>query len=99
MVLEHAVLEVRPGHERDFEEAFAQARPLIEAQAGFRSVRLERGIERPNRYLLLVEWDTLEAHTEGFRRSAEYARWRELLHSFYDPFPVVEHYESISRSG
>ena len=64
---------------------------------GFRSLRLERCLETPSRYLLLVEWDRLEDHTEGFRGSAEYQEWRRLLHHFYDPFPTVEHYEPLVR--
>jgi heme-degrading monooxygenase HmoA len=62
---------------------------------GFRSLRLERCVEIPSRYLLLVEWDTLEDHTEGFRGSTEYREWRRLLHHFYDPIPTVEHYEPL----
>jgi len=62
---------------------------------GFRSLRLSRCVERPSRYLLLVEWRELEDHTEGFRGSPEYEAWRALLHHFYDPFPTVEHYEDI----
>ena len=65
--------------------------------AGFRSLRLERSIESPSRYLLLVEWERLEDHTEGFRGSEEYQRWRTLLHHVYDPFPTVEHYEAVVR--
>lgn len=93
MVIEHAVLDVIPGREADFEATFAQAESIIAGASGFRSLRLSRGIEASNRYLLLVEWDTLEDHTEGFRRSGEYQEWRRLLHHFYDPFPVVDHYE------
>ena len=95
MVLEHALLDVLPGREAEFEKAFNAARPLIARQPGFRTLRLERCLEQPNRYLLLVEWDQLEDHTEGFRTSPEYGRWRELLHRFYDSLPLVEHYESI----
>ena len=62
---------------------------------GFRNLSLSRCLERPGGYLLLVEWDRLEDHTEGFRGSPAYADWRALLHSFYDPFPVVEHYVSV----
>ncbi len=51
---------------------------------------------RPDRFLLLVQWETLEDHTEGFRGSADYERWRALLHHFYDPFPVVQHYADRS---
>jgi heme-degrading monooxygenase HmoA len=96
MVLEHAVLEVMPGQQAAFEEAFATAKALISAATGFRSVRLSRCVEEPNRYLLLVEWDRLEDHTIGFRGSTAYQEWRSLLHHFYDPFPTVEHYEDVT---
>ena len=56
-------------------------------------------LEAEDRYLLLVWWDTLEHHTEGFRKSPEYGRWRELLHHFYDPFPEVEHYVAVPGMG
>jgi heme-degrading monooxygenase HmoA len=95
MILEHAVLEVVPGHDRAFEEAFSRAKSVISAATGFRSLRLGRCIERASRYLLLVEWDELEDHTKGFRGSAAYEEWRVLLHHFYDPFPVVDHYDDI----
>ncbi len=98
MILEHAVLDVIPGQEQAFEAAFATARPIISSMPGFGSLRLERCIEHPARYLLLVEWDRLEDHTEGFRGSAHYARWRELLHRFYDPAPTVEHYRQAERT-
>lgn len=99
MIREHALLPVHPSQEPAFEAAFAEARPLIAAQPGFRSLSLSRSIESPSTYLLLVEWDSVEAHTEGFRRSPEYAAWRELLHRFYDPFPVVEHFAEVSEVG
>lgn len=95
MILEHALLDVQAGQQVEFERAFAQARSLIAVQPGFRSMQLLRCLESANRYLLLVEWDTVEDHTEGFRSSREYDRWRELLHTFYDPFPRVEHYEQL----
>jgi heme-degrading monooxygenase HmoA len=92
MILEAARLDVRPGLETEFETAFAEARKIIAAQKGFISLDLKRCIETPNRYLLLVEWQSLEDHTKGFRGSDDYQRWRTLLHHFYDPFPEVEHY-------
>lgn len=94
MVLEHALLSVRAGAETQFEAAFAQAKPIIAGMPGFRRLSLSRCLERPG-YLLLVEWDTLDDHVVGFRGSPEYARWRELLHSFYEPFPVVEHFTTL----
>ena len=93
MILEVAVLDVVAGREDDYEAAFALAKPIIAGMQGFVSLRLQRCLETPNRYLLLVEWESLEDHTVGFRGSEEYQRWRELLHGFYDPFPTVEHYE------
>ena len=98
MILEHALLDVVPDQESAFEQAFSQAKSIISSMAGFRSLRLSRCIKNPKRYLLLVEWDSLEDHTEGFRGSAEYEQWRALLHHFYDPFPTVEHYEAVTTA-
>jgi heme-degrading monooxygenase HmoA len=92
MILEVATLNVRPGQEAAFEAAFAVAKNIIAASKGFRGLELRRCMETPNRYVLHVNWETLEDHTVGFRQSAPYQEWRELLHHFYDPFPVVEHY-------
>ncbi|MCZ2829638.1 antibiotic biosynthesis monooxygenase [Modestobacter sp. VKM Ac-2986] len=95
MVLEQALLTVRDGEQPAFEAAFAEARAIIAGMPGFRRLSLSRCLERRTGYLLLVEWDRLEDHTEGFRGSVEYERWRQLLHHFYDPFPVVEHFETV----
>jgi len=100
MILESAILDVKPGQAPAFEAAMRQARPLIAATPGFISIAVRRCLEAPNRYLLLVEWETLEAHTVGFRQSARYPEWRALLHHFYEPFPTVEHFETdIMRLG
>ena len=93
MILEHAVLPVIPGRETEFLRAFAQARRIISSSPGFIDLTLSRGIERPNEFLLLVRWETVEAHTVGFRQSPEYFEWKKLLHHFYDPFPDVVHFE------
>jgi heme-degrading monooxygenase HmoA len=97
VILEHACLDVIAGEEERFEEAFGLAQNIISSAPGFRSLQLERCLETRSRYLLLVEWDTLEDHTEGFRGSVEYQEWKRILHHFYDPFPVVEHYETVVR--
>lgn len=97
MILEHAILPVIPGREAAFERAFAEAREIIASMPGFGSLRLARSHESPSEYLLLVEWESIEHHTEGFRGSPEYGRWRELLHEFYDPFPRVEHFLPVSE--
>jgi len=95
MITEHAILAVIPGREAAFEAAFELARPLISQQSGFVKLSLSRSIETPNEYLLLVDWDSLEDHTLGFRQSLQYGEWRELLHRFYEPFPTVEHFRTI----
>ena len=95
MILEHAVLNIRPSLIDEFEPAFREASPLIAASPGYISHELQRCLEDPNRYLLLVRWQTVEDHTLGFRGSERYQEWRRLLHHFYDPFPTVEHYESV----
>jgi len=92
MILEHAVLSVKPGQSAAFEAALREARPLISATPGFQRMEVRRCVETGDRYLLLVWWDTLEAHTVGFRKSERYEPWRKLLHHFYEPFPLVEHY-------
>ncbi|UKA70662.1 antibiotic biosynthesis monooxygenase family protein [Arthrobacter sp. FW306-06-A] len=95
MITEHALLPVIAGQEEEFEAAFKQARPIIASMPGFVSLSLSRSVETPNTYLLLVEWESLEDHTVGFRESPEYQQWRTLLHRFYEPFPVVEHFNPV----
>lgn len=95
MILEVAVLDVSNGQEKSFEAAFKQASTIIAAMKGYASHQLQRCMEKNNRYILLVNWQTLEAHTIGFRGSEEYKEWKKLLHHFYDPFPTVEHYEAV----
>jgi len=95
MILEVAILNVIPGQAVAFESAFADAKDIIASMPGFNSLELQRCVEVPNRYALLVRWETLEDHTRGFRNSPQYQKWKALLHHFYDPFPTVEHYESV----
>ena len=96
MILEAAMLSVRNGMERDFEEAFKRASQIISSMSGYKSHQLHRCLESPGKYLLLVQWSDLESHTLGFRQSAQYQEWKRLLHHFYDPFPTVEHFEEVS---
>ncbi len=92
MILEVALLDVKPGQEQAFEEAFEKAQTIISSMSGYISHELKHSLEDKSRYLLLVNWQTLEDHTEGFRQSPEYQQWKALLHHFYDPFPTVEHF-------
>lgn len=95
MVLEVAILNVISGEEKEFELAFSKAQDIISTMQGYISHQLQRCIEKPNQYILLVNWQTLEDHTLGFRKSKQYEQWRDLLHHFYRPFPEVEHYNKV----
>lgn len=92
MILEQAVLVVKSGQAAAFEDAMRSALPLIAATPGFQGIEIRPCLEHQGRYLLLARWDTLDAHTVGFRASARYPEWRRLLHDFYDPFPDVLHF-------
>ena len=92
MVLEVAVLSLKKGFARDFEAAFAEAAFIIARQDGYIWHELKKCVEKNDQYLLLVQWKSLEDHTIGFRESEDYLQWKSLLHHFYEPFPIVEHY-------
>ncbi len=95
MILEVAILNVITGRESEFEAAFEIASKIIAAMPGYLSHQLQRCLEKNSQYILLVRWETLEHLTIVFRQSPQYQEWRHLLHHFYDPFPMVEHYELI----
>jgi heme-degrading monooxygenase HmoA len=95
MILEVAILDIKPGLNKDFEAAFQVAQDIILAMPGYISHELQHCLEKADRYILLVHWQSLEDHTISFRQSARYQEWKALLHHFYDPFPIVEHYEML----
>ncbi|ABW28874.1 antibiotic biosynthesis monooxygenase family protein [Acaryochloris marina] len=95
MILEVAILDVIPGQADQFQADFQQAQHIIAAMPGYLGHELQRCIEQPSRYLLLVHWQTLEDHVQGFRQSPQYQQWKTLLHHYYDPFPIVEHYAAV----
>jgi len=95
MVLEHAVLQVKPELVESFLAAIHEAKPFILGQPGCRSLQVVRSIETPARFVLLVEWDSVDDHERGFRSSPAYAEWKRLLHHHYDPMPVVEHFTTV----
>lgn len=98
MILESAYLSVKEGEASAFEEAFKQASSIISSMNGYISHELHKCIEDEHLYLLLVKWETLEDHTQGFRGSAEYQDWKQILHHFYEPFPTVWHFEQVNLS-
>jgi heme-degrading monooxygenase HmoA len=92
MIVEHAILNIKRGHSRDFEAALKFARGLVEASEGFQRMEVRPCVETKDRYLLLVWWSSVEAHTHGFRGSSRYEEWRAALHHFFESFPTVQHY-------
>jgi heme-degrading monooxygenase HmoA len=98
MILESAALQIRTGQSAAFELAFREAQAIIASMPGYISHELQRCLEREDHYLLLVRWENLAAHEEGFRKSPRYQDWKKLLHHYYDPFPTVLHYESVLGS-
>jgi heme-degrading monooxygenase HmoA len=98
MILEVAILNVIQGREKQFEEDFKIAGQYISLINGYVRHSLKKCIEQQNKYILLVNWEKLEDHTIGFRQSEQYLEWKNLLHNYYDPFPTVEHFETIIDS-
>lgn len=96
MILEVALLHVKPGLTQEFENSFKRASQIISRMKGYINHELQKCLETDNKYILLVRWENLKDHTEGFRGSLEYQEWKNLLHHFYDPFPSVEHYVNIN---
>jgi heme-degrading monooxygenase HmoA len=96
VILEVAVLDVRPDEGENFRRDFAGAQGIISSMPGYIEHELQHCVEDTNRYILLVRWETLEDHTIGFRESPQYLEWKKILHHYYDPFPIVQHYESVA---
>ena len=95
MVLEVALVDVVPGREEEFAAAYRQGRPILAGTPGCRSVRMTRGIESPSRFVLLVEWDSVAAHSENFRGTERFRRWRGFIGPFFAAPPVVEHFTDV----
>ena len=98
MILEAVMLQVKDGMETEYESVFKQASSIISSMQGYINHELQRCMERKGKYLLLVQWETLEDRTIGFRQSEQYQEWKALLHHFYDPVPTVEHFERVELS-
>ncbi|MBN9429264.1 MAG: antibiotic biosynthesis monooxygenase [Burkholderiales bacterium] len=91
MILEIAQIDVKEGLEAEFEAGAKQAAPLFQRARGCRSMHVQRSIEKPSRYRVMVQWETVENHTVDFRESADFQEWRRLVgHTFASP-PAVEH--------
>jgi quinol monooxygenase YgiN len=97
MVLEVAEIEVVPGEEDRFVAAYQDVRPTLRETPGCRSVRMTRGVESPSRFVLLVEWESVDAHEQNFRGSERFGRWRAAIGPYFAAPPRVEHVTDIDR--
>jgi len=95
MILEVAILNIKKGKWEEFEQAFFGAQTIISSIQGYVSHQLQKCLEKENRYILLVEWESLKSHTINFRESEQYKIWKKSLHHFYEPFPEAEHYQIV----
>ena len=99
MILEIADIHINAGQQGDFEKAVNLAMKTIFAKAkGFRDHQLRHSIESPERYVLLLSWDTLADHTVAFRGSALFVEWRSLVNSYFAKQPYVEHFELVASA-
>ncbi|MBX3609316.1 MAG: antibiotic biosynthesis monooxygenase [Hydrogenophaga sp.] len=99
MILEHADIRIDPSKASAFEEAILLGVNTVVSKAkGFKGFKVNRSIESPGRYLLLIYWDTLEDHTVGFRGSPAFAEWRAIVGPYFAQAPVVEHLELVGKS-
>jgi len=93
VIIEHVHLNIKPKQSEAFELAFQKAKHIIYPMEGLNAVQLIKHVSDNHRYILMIFWDKIENHTEGFRKSAAYQEWKELLHPFYEPMPIVEYYQ------
>jgi len=100
MILEVADIRIQPGQQAAFDEAIERGITTVIAKAkGFRGYKVNKGIETPERYLLMIFWDTLENHTVDFRQSPAFTEWRAIVGPFFAQPPQVEHYTLLAKSS
>jgi len=95
VALEVADIAVTPGQEEAFVAAYRGAREVLASTPGCRSVRMTRGVESPARFVLLVEWDSVEAHLQNFRDTERFGTWRAAIGPFFARPPAVEHFRDV----
>ena len=91
MILEIAQIDVKPGMEAEFEAGVKKATPIFKRAKGCKSLALQRSIEKPSRFRLFIQWETVENHTVDFRGSADFQEWRKLVGHLFATPPEVEH--------
>jgi heme-degrading monooxygenase HmoA len=100
MILEHADITIAPGQQAAFDAALQRGVETVISRAkGFVGFQVHRGIESPERYLLLIRWETLENHTVDFRQSPAFQEWRAIVGPFFAKPPVVEHFDLLAPAA
>jgi heme-degrading monooxygenase HmoA len=100
MILELADIRIQPGKQHEFDAAIVKGVETVISKAkGFRGYKVNKGIESPERYILMIFWDTVENHTVDFRQSAAFQQWRAIVGPFFASPPAVEHYSLLSKSA
>jgi heme-degrading monooxygenase HmoA len=100
MILEIADIRIKPGTQAEFEAAIKEGAGKVIANArGFRGYKVNKGVESPERYVLMIYWETLENHIVDFRQSAAFGEWRALVGPYFAAAPAVEHFELVSKSA
>jgi heme-degrading monooxygenase HmoA len=100
MILELADIRIQPGKQQEFDAAIKRGVETVIARAkGFRGYKVNKGVESPERYLLMIFWDTLENHTVDFRQSAAFQEWRAIVGPYFVGAPVVEHFRLLAKSA
>ena len=100
MILEIADFTITPGQQPEFEAALQQAVTTVASKAqGFRGFKINHSIESPERYVLMIYWDTLEDHMVGFRQGPLFPQWRAIVGPYFAQPPAVEHFTLIAKSA
>jgi heme-degrading monooxygenase HmoA len=99
MILELADIRIQPGQQANFDAAIQKGIAEVASQAkGFRGFKVNKGVESPERYILMIFWETLEDHTVGFRQGPLFAQWRAIVGPFFAAPPQVEHFTLLAKS-
>lgn len=99
MIVEVVKWDIVPNKEEEFEKAFTKAQEILTKSAGYKSHQFQKCIEKENRYILIVEWASLDDHVNGFQKSASYEEYRSMLKPYYQPGATMEHYKIVHENG
>ena len=100
MILELADIRIPPGKQAEFDAAIQRGVETVISQAeGFRGYKVNQGVESPERYILMIYWDTLENHTVDFRGGPLFPQWRAIVGPFFAVPPTVEHFTLLVKSA